>query len=73
MKKAMSATQWVLGVLASLSLIVAIVYKFVFIFSYKLLSGVTPKGLLWLSAVCSLVSIALSLIKIGKLMEESKK
>lgn len=73
MKKAMTVTQWVLGILASLSLIVAIVYKFVYMFTNNLFSNSSPMGFLWLSVACSLLSMALSLIKMGKLMEDSKK
>ncbi|HGJ67566.1 TPA: hypothetical protein ENS27_19575 [bacterium] len=73
MKKAMIVTQWVLGILASLSLIVAIVYKFVYMITYTIISNASPMGFLWLSVACSLLSMALSLIKMGKFMEDSKK
>jgi len=73
MKKAMATTQWVLGIVATLSLIVSVVYKFFYMFSQALLPNTSPMGFLWLSASCALVSIALSLIKIGKIMEQDKK
>jgi len=73
MKKAMATTQWVLGIVASLSLLISIVYKFVYMFSQALLPYTSPMGFLWLAASCAMVSIALSLIKIGKIMEQDKK
>jgi arginine exporter protein ArgO len=66
MKQAMKITQWVLGISAALSLIVAVIYKIVYVFSQGLLPYTSPTAFLVFTATCSLASIALSLLNIAK-------
>jgi hypothetical protein len=73
MKKAMVTTQWILGIAAALSLIFAVIYKIIYASTQTLISNISPTGFLWFTATCSLASIALSLLKLCKLMEENKK
>jgi len=72
MKKTMAITQWVLGILSALSLILGLIYKVIYMITHALFIGyLSPMAVIWFSAACSLLSIALSLIKLGKLMEET--
>jgi phosphoglycerol transferase MdoB-like AlkP superfamily enzyme len=70
MKQAMKITQWILGIAAVLSLIIGFVYKIIYVFAQGLLPYTSPMGFLVFAVACSLVSIALSLIKLVKLMEK---
>lgn len=73
MKKYMDVTQWVLGVMAALSLIVGVISKIVYVFSLTTFPNTSPMAFLWFTATCALASIALSLIKMCKLMDQGKK
>lgn len=73
MKKYMDVTQWILGVIAALSLIVGIIIKIIYTFTLTTISNIRPMDFLCFTATCALASIALSLIKMCKLMEENKK
>ena len=70
MKQAMWITQWVLGVAGALSLLVGVIYKIIYTFSTSVIPNVSPMGFLAFTAVCSLASIALSLLKITKIMDK---
>jgi flagellar biogenesis protein FliO len=70
MKQAMKITQWILGIAAILSLIVGFIYKIIYVFAQGMIPYTSPMGFLTFAITCSLVSIALSLIKLAKLMEK---
>ncbi|MDQ1316703.1 MAG: hypothetical protein QG588_351 [Candidatus Poribacteria bacterium] len=70
MKQAMKITQWVLGVAGALSLLVGVIYKIAFVFIPGFIPNSRPMGFLAFTAVCSLASIALSLLKITKIMDK---
>lgn len=70
MKKAMIITQWILGICAALSLIVGVIAKIVYVFSLNLIPNTSPGAFLTFTSTCALASIALSLIKMGKIMDK---
>jgi hypothetical protein len=70
MKQAMKITQWVLGVAGALSLLVGVIYKIIYTFTVSAIPNASPMGFLAFTAVCSLASIALSLLKITKIMDK---
>jgi len=71
MKQAMKVTQWILGIAAALSLIVAVISKIVYTFSLNFLfPNTSSMSFLVFTVTCSLASIALSLIKISKIMDK---
>jgi hypothetical protein len=70
MKKAMWITQWVLGVAGALSLIVGVIFKLVYVTVPGFIPNSSPMGFLAFTAVCSLASMALSLLKISKIMDK---
>ena len=73
MKQAMKITQWVLGVAGALSLLVGVIYKIIYITIPDFIPNSSPMGFLVFTAVCSLASIALSLLKITKIIRTTFK
>jgi len=71
MGNAMRITQWILGILAALSLVAGIISKLIYIFAHSMFPPRTsPMAFLIFTSACALLSIALSLIKISKIMEK---
>jgi hypothetical protein len=71
MGNALRITQWILGILAALSLIVGVISKIVYILTQSLFpSSTSPMAFLIFASTCALASIALSLIKISKIMDK---
>jgi len=70
MKKAMNITQWILGICAALSLIVGVISKIIYIFTQNTFPGTSPMAFLIFTSTCALSSIALSLIKMSKIMDK---
>ncbi|MEK7396538.1 MAG: hypothetical protein AAB116_06340 [Candidatus Poribacteria bacterium] len=70
MGNALRITQWILGILAALSLIVGVISKIVYIFAQNLFPATSPMAFLIFTSTCALSSIALSLIKISKIMDK---
>ena len=70
MKQAMRITQWVLGVAGVLSLLVGVIFKIVYVTIPGFIPNSSPMEFLAFTAVCSLTSIALSLLKITKIMDK---
>jgi len=61
MNKLMEVLQWILGIVAALSLILGVIFK---------IAGVVvltahPSSFLWFTVTCCLASIALSMLKIS--------
>ncbi len=70
MKQAMWITQWVLGVAGALSLLVGVIFKIAYVTIPGFIPNPSPTGFLKFTAVCSLASIALSLLKITTIMDQ---
>ena len=61
----MKGLQWVLGIVAALSLVMGVIFKLVYSFAGRYVLRTTPGAFLQFAMVCILASIALSLIEIA--------
>ena len=61
----MKGLQWVLGIIAALSLVMGVILKLVYGFAGRYVLRATPSAFLRFAMVCILASIALSLIEIA--------
>lgn len=70
MKKLLCTLLWILGVIAAISLVLAVILKAI---PGHVVYGVKPISCLRLTAVCSLAAIAISLINISDALKELAK